>query len=156
MDMAFSSLLAGFVSGALTAIVTYLATRAKTRLDLNVEYDRDLRKSRLEAYRDLWAKLEPLARYTPERPITYRIVEESSHRMREWYFNVGGIYLSRESRRPYFKLKDAMQRIIDDDDLRESPEERLQSHVLRPLEEHGRALRGSLSDDIGTRNRPFV
>src|SRR5215467_5409672 len=113
MNQTLLSLLTGLISGAITAVVTYFATFAKARLDLTIEYDKELRQARLTAYKELWKLMKPLARYSPETAITYQIVKDTSASMRDWYFDSGGIYLSRESRGPYFDLKKAMQAIID-------------------------------------------
>jgi hypothetical protein len=97
-----NALIAGFISGAITAVITYLATVAKTRLDLAVEYDKGLRKDRLDVYLKLWPMLKPLAKYSASEPARYQIVKQVSENMRDWYFDVGGIYLSKRSRGPYF------------------------------------------------------
>ena len=130
MNSTLLSLLTGIVSGAITAVVTYFATLSKARLELSIEYDKELHKNRLTAYKELWPKLKPLARYSVEEPITYQVVKDTSEKMRDWYFDVGGIFLSRESRKPYFALKEVMQRIIDDNDLQKSPDRPL-NRLLR-------------------------
>ncbi len=156
MNQTLLSLFAGLVSGAITAVVTYFATLAKARLDLTIEHDKALLQSRLEVYRDLWKRLKPLARYSPERPITYQIAKDTSEKLRDWYFDVGGIYLSRESRDPYFALKQALQNIIDKKELQQSGEVSLDPIWIRPLHERGKALREVLSNDIGTRRQSFM
>jgi hypothetical protein len=88
--------------GLISAVITFFVTRAKVRLDLTAEYDRKLRSERLDAYRDLFKSLKPLARYSPESPLTYQIIRNTSEELRDWYFDTGGIYLSKESRTPYF------------------------------------------------------
>ena len=156
MNTTLLSLFAGLVSGTITAFVTYYATLAKARLELSIEYDKELHKNRLAAYQELWPKLKPLARYSPERPITYQVVKDTSEKMRDWYFDVGGIFLSRGTRKPYFDLKKAMQKIIDDDDLQKVPDERLSKERLKPLSDFGTALREALSNDVGTREERFI
>lgn len=156
MEATLLSLLAGLVSGAITAVVTYFATLSKARLDLAIVYDRELRESRLAAYKELWKRLKPLARYSPETPVTYQIVKETSESMRDWYFDLGGIFLSRESREPYFTLKRMMQKILDDSKLQEARDHPLGAEWLQPLLDQGTALREALSDDIGTRQLPFL
>ena len=156
MSNTLLSLLAGLISGAITAVVTYFATLSKARLDLTIEYDKELRENRLAAYKELWPKLKPLARYSPENPITYNVVKDTSEKMRDWYFDTGGIFLSRESRKPYFDLKQAMQDIIDHPDLQKETDKELDTQWLKPLFDQGTALREALSNDIGTRRRPFI
>ena len=153
------SLITGLISGAITAVVTYYSTLAKARLDLTIEYDKELRQSRLKAYQDLWQHLKPLARYTAEHPLSYRIAKKTSEQMRDWYFDRGGIYLSRESREPYFDLKQALQDIIDDSRLQEQPDApaaSLHPKVVARVHHTGTALRETLSNDIGTRRQSFL
>ena len=38
------------------------------------------------------------------------MVKEVSENMREWYFETGGIYLSRQSHIPYFSLKEVIEK----------------------------------------------
>ncbi|MFY9824312.1 MAG: hypothetical protein WAM82_23250 [Thermoanaerobaculia bacterium] len=155
MNPTLLSLLTGLISGAITAVVTYFATLSKARLDLSMEYDKELRANRLAAYRELWKLLKPLARYSPETPLTYQVIKETSESMRDWYFDLGGIFLSRESRAPYFALKHKMQEIIDNPELQKR-EDPLDAKWIKPLHDKGTILRETLSNDIGTRRQPFL
>ena len=150
------SLLTGLIAGAITAVVTYFATLAKARLDLSIEYDKELRQERLAVYQDLWKRLKPLARYSVERPLTRQVVRATSDSMRDWYFDVGGIYLSQRTRGPYFDLKEAMQLVIDSPEWRKEPDQVLPDQTLQPLLKCGSALREALSNDIGTRQQSFL
>jgi hypothetical protein len=149
------ALLAGLVSGAITSVITYFATAAKIRLELAVEYDKELRKDRLCAYLKLWPRLKALAKYSPPEPVSHQLVKRTSEDMRDWYFDIGGVYLSRESRGPYFKLKGMMQNIIDDPAMQKQvgslPRERVTA-----LHDQATKLREALSDDVGTRQEPFL
>lgn len=159
MNQTALSLLTGLISGLISAVITFFVTRAKVRLDLTAEYDRKLRSERLDAYRDLFKRLKPLARYSPESPLTYQIIRNTSEELRDWYFDVGGIYLSKESRTPYFDLKKLMQEIIDNENLQETPKAALPKELAKDLEallEKGKLLREYLTNDIGTRRGPFV
>ena len=158
MDTATISLITGLLSGVFSAVLTYFTTRSKIRLDLTYELDKELREKRLAAYKELWGKLKPLARYSREpEGITYEIIKDTSEQMRDWYFDKdNGIYLSRVSRKPYFKLKEKMQRIIDSGELKRTPKAVLSDEMLKPLLKEGSRLRASLTDDIGTRRRPLI
>jgi hypothetical protein len=151
-----TSLLTGLISAALTAVVTYFATRSKISLDLTVEYDKEVRKKRLELYEKLWKLLKHLARFSREQNLTYAIIKQTSEDMRDWYFDeFGGIYLSKQSRKPYFDLKEFMQDIIDDENLRDNKTDLSQAQ-LNNLLDLGKQLRDSLSDDIETRKESFL
>ena len=156
MNTALISLLSGFISGAITAVITYFATRSKAILDLTIEHDRELRKERLTAYQKLWPELKALARYSAERPLSYEIIKETSEKMRDWYFSPDGIFLSARSRGPYFDLKAEMQKVIDDDELRDHKRKLKDTTYIKTIHEYATALRASLSDDVGTRRKPFI
>jgi hypothetical protein len=149
------ALIAGLVSGAITSVITYFATAAKIRLELTIEYDKELRKDRLGAYLKLWPKLKPLARYSPPSPVGHQLVKKTSENMRDWYFDTGGVYLSRESRDRYFKLKATMQKIIDNPKIPEK-DGSLPPGLVATLHDEATELRAALSDDVGTRQEPFL
>jgi hypothetical protein len=156
MNNTLLSLLTGLISGAITAVVTYFATLSKARLDLSIEYDKELRENRLAAYKELWKRLKPLARYSPETPLTHQVIKDTSESMRDWYFDLGGIFLSRESRGPYFALKQKMQEIIDNPELQKEKDHPLDAKWIKPVHDRGTKLRETLSNDIGTRWQPFL
>lgn len=155
-DVSLASVITGFVSGILSSVVTYFSTRSKIRLDLAVEYDKDLRQKRLELYRELWPKTKPLAEFSAEAPITFEVIKAVSGEMRDWYFAEGGIYLSKRSRRPYFNLKSLMQEILDDNSLQQDHAKPIHGTQLKKILVAARELRTSLSDDIRARNAPWL
>ena len=156
MESTVLSIIASLLLAAVTAVFTYLATRSKIRLDLTAEYDKDLRSSRLKAYQDLWKLLEPLARYSRPGPVTYSVVKEVAEKMRIWYFQQGGIFLTKESYDPYFSLKAEMQEIIDDELLKQDNARELDEKGLSTLLTGASLLRKSLTEDIGSRNEGFL
>jgi hypothetical protein len=155
MNDILPSLLTGLISGAITAVVTYFATLAKARLDLSIEYDKELRQERLKAYKDLWKRLESLAPYSPKKPLTYQLVKSTSEDLRDWYFEFGGIYLSQECRESYFALKESLQRVIDNPGLMKEKTRTLEPELAGTLRKQGSIQRTALSDDIGSRRRSF-
>lgn len=148
------TLITGVVSAGLSSIVTYLATRWKIRLELEAEYDKELRGIRIKVYKNLWETLQPLARYSPPEPVTYNIIKDLSEEMRKWYFEEGGIYLSKRSRKPYFNLKESLQKITDNMEC--EPDKQLDPKILEPVIKGGSELRGMLSWDVGTRREPLL
>ena len=60
---------AGLLTGALLAVLG-------TRQRLEVEYDIELRRQRIEAYQALWKILEPLAYYAPPSAVTYSVARD--------------------------------------------------------------------------------
>ena len=153
------SVVAGLISGLVSSLITLFVTREKVRLDLAAEYDRKLRGERLDAYRDLFKRMKPLARYSAEKPPTYKIVKETAEDLRDWYFDVGGIYLSKESRGPYFEWKSLMQEVIDHEEYKDPPDKETRDALnclLKTIVDKGTDVRALLTHDIGTRKGPFV
>ncbi|HUI41393.1 MAG TPA: hypothetical protein VL523_05440 [Terriglobia bacterium] len=151
MTDTFQSVLIGGAAGAVSAIITYFSTRAKIRLDLAADYDKKLQEARLEAYKELWAMLEPLARFGQNTPVTLAVIRQISDKTRTWYFQSGGIYLTERSRKPYFKWKGLLQPLLDDSNLAGKPDDPIPQPRLDSIVAAGSRLRTSLSDDIGTK-----
>ena len=144
-----AAILSFVISSVLSSLLTYFVTRSKIRLEAAIEYDKELRDRRLKAYQELWMKLKPLARYAREEPVTYQVIKDTARSMRDWYFEGGGIYITKESRVPYFNLKKSMQEIIDKKMLEDGKD-------LENIIDLGSKLRNSLADDIGTRKGSII
>lgn len=159
MPDTFQSILIGGVAGVVSAVITYFGTRAKIRLDVAAQYDKTLQDARLKAYIELWAMMEPLARYAAD-PLTPDAIRDVHDRSRSWYFKVGGIYLTEPSREPYFYWKRQMQEFLDADaqtpaaDLTDEDRKaraEASAEKINKIVHAGSRLRTSLSDDIGTK-----
>ena len=135
----------GLATGALLAL---LASRKR----LEVEYDIELRKHRIEAYQALWKILEPLAYYSPPSAVTYAVASGLSQALRSWYFEVGGLFLSEESREAYFDLQKGLGGVIkeplDDDHVP------LGSQRFERLRAIASKLRTASTQDVATRVKP--
>ena len=156
-SISVSSLITGFASGIISSVLTYFSTRSKIRLDMRVEYDKTLHNKRLELYKELWPITKPLGRFVPHFSLTYNIVRKAVTDMHEWYFNEGGIYLSKNSRKPYFHLKEQMLRVIDNERLEATPDARIEDkEACNAILNAATSLRTSLADDIRTRRFPWL
>jgi hypothetical protein len=143
--------LIGLLGVALTAALTAIATAAKVRRDLESEYDIALRNERTAAYRELWRKLEPLAKYFRRETLTYRGVEELGSELRKWYFETGGIYLTSRSRDAYFDLLDELRDRVAF--RRGSRGAKLDFEEFERLRTLGSDLRTVLVQDVRTRRQ---
>ena len=132
-----------------TVAVTAYVTAAKVRRDLESAYDISLRQDRLAAYRELWLSLQPLAKYAPPQPVTYRVAERLLRELRGWYFGRGGIFLSYGARDAYFELMDALRELL----LAPSADSggTLGFADFQLLRELGSALRTAMVEDVQTR-----
>jgi hypothetical protein len=147
------SVIIGAVSGALSAVVTYYATRAKSRLDLTVARETELHNARLAQYKKLWPTLKPLARYGREKAVTHAALTEVSNVTRDWYFAEGGLYLTPASRKPYFRWKKHMQELLDDKTLQAHPDQPIEEKDLQAMVKAIGDLHASLSEDLDTRRK---
>jgi hypothetical protein len=151
-----TSVVTALLSGIVSSTLTYFSTRSKIRLDMRVEYDKDLHSKRLELYQQLWPKTKPLAEFTRDSALTYEIVKTVAEQTRDWYFDQGGIYLSKRSRKPYFHLKGLMQDVLDDKELQQDRFRALDTPQTDALLAAARRLRTSLADDIRARRGPWL
>jgi hypothetical protein len=135
----------GLVGGV---VLSLLASRKR----LEVEYDIELRKQRIEAYRALWKILEPLAYFSPASAVTYAAARDLSKALRSWYFEVGGLFLSEATRNAYFDLQKGLGNVAkqppEDDSLPVGPQrfERLRGIAS--------TLRTMTTEDVATRVTP--
>jgi hypothetical protein len=97
----------------LTAVATLLIASWKVRDALEEAYDKELRSHRINSYLKLWAILDPFARYPRPVELTYSCLLETSTKLREWYFNEGGLFLSEATREAYFYLQDTLKGMWD-------------------------------------------
>ncbi len=142
----------------LGAIVAGFGTYYTTRRELLVRYDADLRELRLGAYKDLWNRLDKLAKYARPSPLTDKQAVELGKSLAQWYFEVGGLVLSTDTRNTYFRLQNGIEGIkarIDAEraatDAADPDEQSLslaEDDFLRVL---GSRLRTELTRDVGTR-----
>ena len=151
-----SSLVIGLVSGVISSILTYFGTRSKIRLDMTVEYDKALHDKRLALYKELWPKTKPLPRFEQHFALTYNTIMKVAAETRDWYFNEGGIYLSKHSRKPYFDLKEQLQRVLDNKKLEATPDAKIDTKTCKAIIKAASRLRTSLADDIRTRRGPWL
>ena len=150
MPEAIQLLLSALVGAAAGAF----ATAYKSRKELESLYDIELRRRRIDTYSELWKLLEPLAYWSPPRPLTYGGITQLSKALRSWYFGSGGLFLSRKTRAPYFNLQEALTRLSQGrpaDDPAVLDEE---SHeVVKAL---GSRLRTATTEDVATRVDPSL
>jgi hypothetical protein len=148
------TVLVALVSGLIGFVPTYLGAILKFRKDLETEYDKDLRNDRKTTYKELWKLLEPLAFYVPPEPVTYQLIRNLMETLRQWYYRIGGIFLSENSRDAYFALMDELQQTLEENSLPETT--LIAEKTKKRVKDKGSSLRTSLSRDIGSRRRPAI
>lgn len=141
-----SALIASFITGVVTALLAAVGTYYTTRRNLQVQYDADLRRLRIDAYKDLWKRLDALAKYGRPQTLASDDAQALGRSLREWYFEVGGIFLSRQTRSDYFALQDAIEELAPPSTSRAFG--KADDDFLRVL---GSRLRTGMTRDVGTR-----
>lgn len=150
MDDAFK-----LVFGALIgAVVSYFLATQQARLELQGKIDEATRTARLNAYMQIWKLTSLLPKYPPATNVTYDQLSQLALEFRYWYFEVGGIYLSHESRTAYFKAQELLLALSEG-----------KHGTLDPQAEKGdywkaqaqlSKLRTQLTGDLRSRRRPGV
>jgi hypothetical protein len=144
-------LLAAIIGAVIGFISTYLAAVVKLRQDLRAEYDKDLRERRIPEYKRLWKLTDLFPKYARTTIPTVADVRELAISLRDWYFDGGGMLLSKSGRESYFALQEALGGLLtagDDGPVDEATYERLRQRCS--------ALRSALVQDVGTRREPVV
>jgi hypothetical protein len=141
------------LSFALGAVGGYIALVSKVRKDLEAAYDKDLRTDRLEAYKDLWTLLERLAKYAPLGPVTGAVLKDVSEKLRHWYFTVGGLYLTDDTRDAYFALQEALVAFVSKCTNMSAD---LAAEEFETIRQKGSWLRTWMTRDVGTRKRSMI
>jgi hypothetical protein len=84
----------GVVAGFLAKILLDRLTQANKR---DIDVDLDMRKRRLDVYAELWSATTLLPRWPRNENLTFEQLLELQITLKNWYFNKGGIYLSRST-----------------------------------------------------------
>jgi hypothetical protein len=143
----------GAAVAAITALLTFLATRWKIGKDFEIEITRALRNDRIDVYRKLWTISEPLAYHGKERFITYAEAEKLGIALRRWYYREGGLFLSENSRDRYFDLQKALARVYNGIRAQSESWKALTPKEFFAVQARSSDLRTALAYDLGTRRR---
>lgn len=138
MDWILSGLF-GLGAGFVTAIL-------KSRVEVGAQVDRQLRQERAAAYKGLWAHTGVLPQWPRRHDVTFADLQELCERLRDWYFNVGGVYLSSSSFDKYADVQKALSALAIPDQA-----ELLTADTYDSIRRKCSALRSSLADDLQSR-----
>lgn len=77
------------------------------------DIDLDLRKRRIDLYEELWKATAVLPKWPRAQGVTYEALLALSETLKTWYFQRGGMYLSRTAHRDaYSPLQDTLANIL--------------------------------------------
>lgn len=101
------------ISSFVGAAVSYIGAVVKSALDFRSKVDESLIKIRTDIYKNLWKMTALLPKWPREENVTYEQVENLSKKFRQWYFDEGGIYLSRKAQKAYARMQDTISSVIN-------------------------------------------
>ena len=111
------------------------------------EIDLDLRTRRIAAYTELWKATSVLPKWPRAKGVTYENLYDLSAYLRTWYFETGGMYLSRTTHRSaYSPLQDAIADLHKD-----GRTGILLDSDYDAIRERCSTLRSSLANDVESR-----
>ena len=141
-----STLAASVITAIVAAILAAVGTYVTTRRNLQMQFDAHLRELRIGAYQDLWKRLKVLAKYGRTQELDRDQVQALGGDLSKWYFEIGGMFLSKPTRDDYFALQDAIERMLAMDSSGALSRE--EDDFLRLLSSR---LRTGMTRDVGTR-----
>lgn len=100
------------ISSLVGASVSYLGAVIKNTLDTKSKINESLLEKRTESYKILWDKTRLLPSWPRDATVTYEKLIKLSEDLRDWYFDGGGIYLSRNSQKLYAFLQMIITEIV--------------------------------------------
>ena len=120
------------------------ADRIAQTQKLRGEIDVDLRTRRIEVYGELWKATALLPKWPREPGVTYEKLLDFSKTLRKWYFETGGMYLSRTTHdKAYSPLQDALA-----DLLKVHQSGPISDEHYEAIRKHCSSLRSALANDI--------
>ena len=124
-----------------------IAEAQKQALKIATKIDLDLRKRRIEVYKELWEATAILPKWPRAENVTYETLRKLSETLRAWYFEKGGMYLSRKTHENgYSPLQDALAEL-----LKQDLSSKLSEEHYDLIRKKCSTLRTSLTEDIESR-----
>jgi hypothetical protein len=149
-----NTLAAAVLGAAVGFVTTYLGAVVKLRTDLRFQYDKDLREKRIKEYSELWRLTGLFPKYAREAPVTLTEVRELTHKLRDWYFTQGGMYLSDEGREAYFQFQEVITTVLAN--AKQDSTAPLEGPTYESLRTSGSNLRSALVRDVATRKHSEI
>lgn len=162
IDSDFVSALLASLGGGLVAagaLATWLGGVWKERIARTeaalIQVDIDLRLRRIEVYKPLWVLTALLPRWPRNPDVTYEQLLNFTEALRKWYFDGGGMYLSRTTHKDgYYPLQQELERVLGQKKTgklsHESPDD------YGTIRDRCSALRSHLAADIASRRDSFT
>jgi hypothetical protein len=103
------------ISALIGAVVSYLGALLKNFMDIRSKVDESLRESRIPVYKELWVQTSLLPKRPRSEKVTYEVLARFSVDLTDWYFNQGGIFMSKRAFAAYGDLQNTIHRVLPKD-----------------------------------------
>ena len=94
---------------------------------------------------------EFLAKYSPPEEVNLFHLQTVSNQLRQWYFEIGGMFLTEKSRTPYFALQELLVETIQG--LEKYSRIEVEPKKLKEIIDRGHDLRTILVNDTFVREQ---
>ena len=149
------TLVFALVTTLVSAIVAYLTARYQSAIAAQNKLDETLRDTRLKVYKSLWKTSGLLPRWPRAATVTYQALDGLSQTMQKWYFNTGGIYLSKAARKAYGDVQEAITNVLENhlkqDKIEEPAEKVIATADYTRIMDKFHHLRDRLTEDLSSR-----
>jgi hypothetical protein len=141
------------VLGSITAafITAYVTTMWRLRREHELDIDTELRTARIEAFKRPWETLKVLSLHNVEAP-TRRDLDHLVTELTNWYYDEGGVYLTRRSQPAFVACTKSIRAVAGKDAQSGGHgQETIDEAVHRELYDLGSAFRTQMTLDLGSR-----
>ena len=102
-----------FTTAVIGAVFGLISGFSAAILERRREIAKELIEIRRTAYAQLWRSTGELPRWPRDRGYTYASLATLSAVFRTWYFETGGMYLSRDARERYGAMQQAISDVLE-------------------------------------------
>ncbi|MDH3645936.1 MAG: hypothetical protein OER80_04100 [Gammaproteobacteria bacterium] len=140
------------VSSLVGALVSYIGAVIKNTLDTRSRINDSLLEKRTDQYKILWDKTRLLPKWPRDTSVTHEKLRKLSEGLRDWYFDGGGIYLSRKSQRLYASLQEVVAGVTGEEKTGNiTSDEHDNNNEYDRIRKACSTLRTSMTDDLLSR-----
>ena len=143
-----SELTTVLVSSLVGGGVAFVGAVVRETFAARRKLDQSLRDERIRLYKLLWQTTGLLPLWARD-PVTYADLVHMGRELRDWYFEEGGIYLSRQSRARYGELQEGVAAVLAT--RRARPADPVDADDYEDVRSTCSALRISLTKDLSSR-----
>jgi Zn-dependent oligopeptidase len=142
------------VGGLLGGLIKYIFDELKSRSDFHHQAYDTLFKERWNYYQKLWAVSGGLPEWPRNEDLTANDLRDISQRMKDWYFDKGGMMLSQEARQQYGRVQ---QKLTEVWQKTEDKQAKITDDLYESVRVEFSHLRGQMTEDLFSRirNKPL-